>query len=112
MLATLGHPTLFCHELVVDPDGRIVDYRLRQPDQKRRAVEAFKALNFFVIAAGDSYNDLSMLRAADRAILFRPTDKFAADNADLPVTRTHADLRSAIEDCMACADQAEALRQA
>jgi phosphoserine/homoserine phosphotransferase len=111
MMAKLGHPTLFCHELVVEPDGRIVDYRLRQPDQKRRAVEAFKALNFFVIAAG-TLTTTSRCCGRDRAILFRPTDKFAADNADLPVTRTHADLRSAIEDCMACADQAEALRQA
>lgn len=96
MMAKLGHPTLFCHDLVVDGKGRVLDYQLRQQDQKRRAVEAFRALNFFVIAAGDSYNDLSMLRAADRAILFRPTEKFAGDNADLPVARTHAELQAGI----------------
>ena len=63
------------------------------PDQKRRAVEAFRSLNFEVISTGDSYNDLSMLRAADRAVLFRPTDKFAAENPDLPVARDYAELR-------------------
>lgn len=96
MMAKLGHPTLFCHDLVVDAGGRVLDYTLRQDDQKRRAVEGFRAMNFFVIAAGDSYNDLSMLRAADRGILFRPTEKFAADNPDLPVTRTHEELQAAI----------------
>lgn len=96
MMAKLGHPTLFCHGLVIGPEGQVLDYRLRQQDQKRKAVEAFKALNFFVIAAGDSYNDLSMLRAADRGILFRPTDKFAQENADLPVTTAHSELQAAI----------------
>ncbi len=60
----LGWPTVLCHRLVVE-DDRIVDYRLRQPNQKQRAVEAFHALNYRVIAAGDSYNDTTMLGAAD-----------------------------------------------
>ncbi len=97
LMAKLGHPTLFCHELVIDETGKVTDYLLRQEDQKRKAVEAFRQLNFFTIAAGDSYNDLSMLRAADRGILFRPTDQFANENADLPVARTHEELKAAIE---------------
>lgn len=96
MMKKLGNPTLFCHDLVVDEKGRVLDYTLRQQDQKRKAVEAFKALNFFVIAAGDSYNDLTMLRAADRGILFRPTAAFAGENADLPVAEEHKELQSAI----------------
>lgn len=94
LMAKLGSPTLFCHELEIAPDGAVSGYRLRMPDQKRRAVEAFRSLNFEVISTGDSYNDLSMLRAADRAVLFRPTDKFAAENPDLPVARDYAELKA------------------
>ena len=56
-------------------------------------MEAFKSLNFKVIASGDSYNDLSMLRAADRAVLYKPTEKFAAENADLPVAQNYLELK-------------------
>ncbi len=70
LMPHLGMPTVFCHRLVID-GGRIVDYRLRQPDQKRQAVVALHGLNFRVIAAGDSYNDTSMLGAADRGFLFK-----------------------------------------
>jgi phosphoserine/homoserine phosphotransferase len=97
LMAKLGNPTLFCHELEIDPSGRITGYRLRQKDQKKKAVEALRSLNYNVIAAGDSFNDLSMLRAANSAVLFCPTDAFAKANADLPVARTHAELRAAIE---------------
>lgn len=97
LMAKLGNPTMFCHDLEIGEKGRILNYRLRQQDQKRKAVEAFKSLNYKVIAAGDSYNDLSMLRAADSAVLFRPTAAFAAANADLPVASTHAELKAAIE---------------
>lgn len=93
LMDKLGSPTLFCHELEIASGGAVSGYRLRMPDQKRRAVEAFRSLNFEVISTGDSYNDLSMLRAADRAVLFRPTDKFAAENPDLPVARDYAELR-------------------
>ncbi len=95
LMAKLDYPSLFCHELVVAPDGAIVDYKLRLDDQKRKAVEAFKALNFKVVSTGDSYNDLSMLRAADRAVLYRPTEKFASENSDLPVATNYAELKSA-----------------
>ena len=92
-MAKLGYPSLFCHELEIEPSGRISGYKLRISDQKRKSVEAFKSLNFKVIASGDSYNDLSMLRAADRAVLYRPTEKFAAENADLPVALNYAELK-------------------
>lgn len=70
LMPHLGMPTVFCHRLVIDGD-QIVDYRLRQHDQKRHAVDALHGLNFRVIAAGDSYNDTSMLGAADRGFLFK-----------------------------------------
>ena len=95
LMAKLGDPPLFCHELEIAPDGAVSGYRLRQSDQKRKAVEAFRSLNFKVVSTGDSYNDLSMLRAADRAVLYRPTEKFASENSDLPVARNFAELRGA-----------------
>jgi phosphoserine / homoserine phosphotransferase len=70
IMKKLGYPTLFCHNLRVE-DNRIIGYKLRQQNQKKCAVEAFKSLNFKVFAAGDSYNDISMLKAADKACLFR-----------------------------------------
>jgi len=94
LMRQLGWPSLLCHELEVSPQGRITGYRLRQPDQKRKAVEAFKSLNFEVLASGDSYNDLSMLRSAHRAILYRPSPIFAAQNPDLPVARDYDALRA------------------
>ncbi len=70
LMRQLGMPTVFCHRLVVEHD-RIVDYRLRQPDQKQCSVKAFQSLEYKVIAAGDSYNDTTMLGAADAGFLFR-----------------------------------------
>ena len=93
LMAKLDFPTLFCHELEIEQNGRISGYKLRISDQKRKSVEAFKALNFKVIASGDSYNDLSMLRAADGAVLYRPTEKFASENSDLPVAINYAELK-------------------
>ena len=69
LMAKLGYPVLLCHRLVVE-DGRIVDYRLRQADPKRCAVRAFHAMNYRVLAAGDSFNDLGMLEEADLGIFF------------------------------------------
>jgi phosphoserine/homoserine phosphotransferase len=96
LMAKLGHPTLFCHELEVDDAGRIRDYRLRQPDQKRKAVEALKSLNFRVIAAGDSWNDRTMLQAADHPILFRPPQSLREAEPAMPVAESHDELRAAI----------------
>ena len=95
LMRQLGYPTLFCHRLEIAEDGRIADYHLRMADQKRHAVESFQRLNFQVIAAGDSYNDTSMLGAADAGILFRPPDNVIAEFPQFPVTRTYAELREA-----------------
>ena len=70
LIRQLKWPTLLCHRLITDDDGRVVDYKLRQPDPKRASVKAFHSLNYRVIAAGDSYNDTTMLSEADVGILF------------------------------------------
>jgi len=95
LMAQLGRPTLFCHRLETDAAGRVVNYHLRQADQKRQAVKAFHGLNFQVIAAGDSYNDTSMLSEADAGILFRPPDNVIAEFPQFPVTRSYEELRTA-----------------
>ena len=96
LMAQLGHPTLFCHRLEV-ADDRIVGYTLRQPDSKRAAVKAFHALNYRVIAAGDSYNDTAMLSEADAGILIRPPESVVAEFPQFPVTWTLPELADAIE---------------
>ena len=95
LMAHLGMPTVFCHRLVVE-DDRIVDYRLRQPDQKRRSVEAFHALEHKVIAAGDSYNDTSMLAEADAGYLFRAPDNVIAEFPQFPPHTEYDALLAAI----------------
>ena len=84
LMAQMGRPTLFCHDLVVE-DDRIVGYRLRLDDQKREAVRAFRRLNFTTLAAGDSYNDTRMLLEADYGALFRPPANVVAELPQLPV---------------------------
>lgn len=91
----LGYPTLLCHRLETDNDGIVVDYHLRQPDSKREAVKRFHALNFRVIATGDSYNDTTMLSEADAGILFCPPDNVVAEFPQFPVTRDYAQLKEA-----------------
>jgi phosphoserine / homoserine phosphotransferase len=95
LMHQLGDPVLFCHRLLADEQGRVRDYRLRMPDQKRQAVKAFKALNFRVIAAGDSYNDTAMLGEADAGILFRPPQNVIDEFPQYPVTRDYDALRVA-----------------
>jgi phosphoserine / homoserine phosphotransferase len=92
LMRRLGWPTLLCHRLVVDADRRIVDYRLRQPDQKRHAVEALRSLNYRVIAAGDSYNDTAMLTAAHRGILFRSPPNVIAEFPQFPACTEYDEL--------------------
>ena len=70
LMRQLGWPSIFCHQLEVALGGRIVDYKLRQPNQKQKAVAAFKTLNYFVLAAGDSFNDTTMLAEADVGFFF------------------------------------------
>ncbi len=94
----LGWPTLFCHRLVVDDAGKIVDYRLRMPDHKRSAVAAFKQLNYTVIAAGDSFNDTSMLGEADTGFFFRAPDNVTSEFPAYATNETYDELRAAILD--------------
>jgi phosphoserine/homoserine phosphotransferase len=95
LMRQLGWPTVFCHRLVV-ADDRIVDYRLRQPNQKQRSVEAFRALNYRVIAAGDSYNDTTMLGAADHGYLFHAPPNVVAEFPQYPALDAYDDLLAAI----------------
>ena len=97
LMAKLGHPTLFCHELAVSNSGQITDYCLRMKDHKRKAVEAFKSLNFETFAAGDSYNDLSMIECADHKALFCPPERLIKERPDLSVASNHLELRAFIE---------------
>jgi phosphoserine/homoserine phosphotransferase len=95
LMRALGHPTLFANDLEIDGAGRIVGYRLRQRDGKRKAVAALHSLSFQAIAAGDSYNDTTMLAEADAGILFRPPDNVIREFPQFPVTRTYDELRDA-----------------
>ena len=97
LMQQLGRPTLFCHRLLADASGRVTDYRLRQPEQKRRAVEALKNLNFKVLAAGDSYNDTGMLAAADAGFFIHPPEAIAKQFPQFPVTRSFPELRAALD---------------
>jgi len=101
LMRKLGFPTLFCHDLEIEANGRIADYRLRMPDQKRASVRAIRELNFRVIAAGDSYNDTTMLGEAHAGILFRPPDNVVAEFPQYPVTRNYHELRAAFEQAAA-----------
>ena len=97
LMVQLDNPCLFCNSLVVDRLGRITDYRLRIRDGKRKAVMALKLLNFTVVAAGDSYNDTTMLAEADAGILFRPPENVVRDFPQFPVTHGYAELKKAFE---------------
>ena len=91
LMRQLGYPTLLCHRLVVEAD-RIVDYRLRLPDQKRHAVHALQGLNYRVVAVGDSYNDTAMLGAADSAFLFHAPPNIIEQFPQFPALQEYDDL--------------------
>ncbi len=94
LMRQLGNPTLFCHHLEIDSEsGRIIDYHLRMPDQKREAVIRFHELNFQVVATGDSYNDTTMLGEADKGILFCPPENVIAEFPQFPVALNYDELR-------------------
>jgi phosphoserine/homoserine phosphotransferase len=97
LMKKLGWPTLFCHNLTTDASGAITGYNLRQPDSKQKTVQALKGLNYQVIAIGDSYNDITMLQAADTGILFNPPDNVKQEYPDLPATYNYAELKSALQ---------------
>ena len=92
LLNQLENPLLLCHSLKTDETGRIMDYKLRQPNAKQKTVEAFRSLNYQILAFGDSYNDIAMLKAADVGILYCPPDNVVAEYPEFPVTRTIQEL--------------------
>lgn len=91
LMAQLGWPTLMCHTFVLN-DNEIVDYKLRTTDQKAKAVAAFQSLNYKVVAAGDSYNDITMLSKADIGILFRASENVLTEYPELPSCTEYEDL--------------------
>jgi phosphoserine / homoserine phosphotransferase len=100
LLRQLGWPTLLCHRLVVEND-RIVDYRLRVPEQKQRAVAAFKLLNYHVVSAGDSFNDTAMLCEAHIGFLFRAPDNVKRQFPQFEAVEAYGDLMKLIQGAIA-----------
>jgi len=101
LMAQLGRPTILCHRLVADDAGNITDYRLRQPDPKRSAVRAFHDLRYRVVAAGDSYNDTTMLVEADHGFLFRSPANVQAEFPQFRALETYADLLDCLSEAIA-----------
>jgi phosphoserine/homoserine phosphotransferase len=99
LLRQLNWPTLLCHKLVVEND-RIVDYKLRVPDQKKKAVAAFKSLNYHVISAGDSYNDTAMLLEANAGFLIHAPEKVKKEFPQFKAVESHAELLKLIKNAM------------
>jgi phosphoserine/homoserine phosphotransferase len=97
LMAKLSYPTLFCNSLLTAPDGTITGYRLRQKNGKKEAVRAFKSINMEVFAAGDSFNDLAMIREAGRGCLFRAPRKIRDGYPDIPCVDTYEDMLSEID---------------
>ena len=97
LMRKLGWPTIFCNTLVVSDDGFITDYKMRIDNSKLSTIRALFSIGFNTIAAGDSYNDLDMLRYADAGFLFRSTDKIKADHPELPAYETYDELLAAIK---------------
>lgn len=93
LMRQLGFPTLLCHRLEIAEDGQVVDYKIRQEDPKRQAVRAFHSLQYRVIAAGDSYNDTTMLAEADQGILFMAPDNVVSEFPQFPAVFSYADLK-------------------
>ncbi len=93
LMEKLGRPTLFCNTLTVAADGSIGGYNLRQPDGKKKVALALKTLNYRVIAIGDSYNDITMLKAADHAILYCPPDNVKKEYTEFPTAFNYGELK-------------------
>jgi phosphoserine/homoserine phosphotransferase len=101
MMRQLQWPTLFCHQLIIDDEGRINDYKLRKPDHKRETVKRLHELNFNVVAAGDSYNDTTMLAEAEEGILFSPPQNVIDEFPQFPVANSYQQLRAEIDKAIA-----------
>ncbi|CAM3532259.1 bifunctional phosphoserine phosphatase/homoserine phosphotransferase ThrH [Parendozoicomonas haliclonae] len=93
LMRQLGFPTLLCHKLEIDNNGKVTNYKIRQPDPKRCSVKAFHSLNYRVIAAGDSYNDTTMLAEAEAGILFKAPDNVITEFPQFPAVHTYEELK-------------------
>lgn len=97
LMKKLGWPTIFCNTLEVAPNGEITGYKLRQSNGKFHAVKALQSIGFETIAAGDSFNDLAMIKASKAGFLFRSTEKIIKDNPDIPAFTEYKDFLNAIK---------------
>jgi len=93
LMRQLGFPTLFCNQLEINENGRIVNYHMRMQDPKKHAVAALKSLNFFTMAAGDSYNDTAMLSEAHAGFFFRPPEHLPKEFPRFSVTQNYGELQ-------------------
>jgi phosphoserine / homoserine phosphotransferase len=100
LLKKLGRPTLLCHHLTTDEKGNITNYNLRQKDGKKNVVHSLQQLNYKVIAVGDSYNDIGMLRKADHGILFNPPQNVIDEHGDLDIVKSYNDLGKIISESL------------
>jgi len=100
LMKKLGWPTLFCNTLTIDDTGAIAGYNLRQQDGKRKVVESLRQLNYRIIAMGDSYNDINMLKIADVGVLFCPPEKVVEEYPELPVTRSYDELKTCLREIL------------
>lgn len=101
LMEKLGWPTLLCHHLTVNGNGMVTDYNLRQEKGKKRVVCAMQSLKYEVIAMGDSYNDIDMLLAAEKAVLFKPPGNVKKEFPQLPVAENYAEAKQIIAEAMA-----------
>ena len=97
LMKKLGYPTLFCNELVVAKNGEITDFTMRVENSKYTTVKALQSVGFEIISAGDSYNDLGMLKASKKGFLFRSTEQIKADNPDLTALENYDELLTEIK---------------
>src|SRR5687767_8449303 len=93
LMRQLEFPTLFCNQLEIDGNGKILAHHMRMQNQKKHSVAAFKSLNFFTMAAGDAYNDTAMLAEADAGFFFRPPEHLPKEFPQFPVTQTYRELQ-------------------
>ena len=98
LMAKLGYPTLFCNTLEVAPDGEITGFKMRCEQSKLTTVKALHSMGFETIAAGDSFNDLAMIKASKAGFLFKSTDKIKADNPDIPAFEDFDEFLAAIKE--------------
>lgn len=97
LMQQLEWPTLFCHSLIVDDDNMIVGYQLRQKDPKKKVIQALRSMNYRVVAFGDSYNDISMLKEADEAMLFKPPHNVMEDFPQFHSVNDYTELKKLLE---------------